>query len=86
MFGDDLRKSTDRKLQRQLQQKRVAREYQRWAMSNGMSAVNAQRFAPPDVKEGMSLIRQEEKQVQKDAMHRQKERIAERFSVQGSGT
>ena len=86
MFGEDLKKMADRKLQRQLEQKRLARDYQRWVMSNGMSAVDAQRFAPADVKKGMSLIRQEEKQVQKDAMHRQKERIAERFSVQGSGT
>ena len=86
MFGVDLKAAKDRKIQRQLEQKRIAREYQRWAMSNGMGPAEAQRWAPPDVKAGLGMINQENKQAQRQAAHQQKERIKERFSVQGSGS
>ena len=81
MLGHNIQAERDRKIQRQLAQKRTAREYQRWAMSNGLSPGEAYRFAPPDVQAGWGLIRSEQKQAQRDAYHRQKESIANRFRV-----
>ena len=86
MFGVDLKASRDRKIQRQLEQKRIAREYQRWAMANGMGPAEAQRWAPPDVKAGLSLISSENRAADLAAFRGQKERIKEKFSVQGSGS
>lgn len=85
MFGADLRAAKDRKIQKELDQKRVAREYMRYATSRGMTPGDAMRFAPTDVKDGISLIRREEKKVAMDDLHRQKERMANQFKIQTQG-
>lgn len=83
MFGESLRAARDRKIQRELDQKRLAREYMRHCDSNAISSADAMRLAPGDVKAGLSLISSERKKAQRAALHQQKERMANRFKIQG---
>lgn len=80
-YGQDLRAARDQKLQLELQQKAVARRYQQWAISAGLSPQDAHRYASPDVQAGLVHIRRDEKKHQLRVAHQTKERIAARFSV-----
>ena len=86
MFGESIKASRDRKLLRQFQQKRVAREYMRHCDQNGISSRDAALLMPADVKAGLCLIQSENRAADLAAFRGQKERIANRFNIQGSGS
>ena len=86
MFGVDLRGAKDRKIQRELAQKRAAREYMRHCDQNGICSRDAHLLMPADVKAGMAMIRSENRAADLAAFRGQKEQMANRFNAQGSGS
>ena len=77
--GSNPAEAKARSIQRQLENKRASRAYDKHCASCGMSAIEAQILAPPNVKRGKALRNMEQRQRQKEAFHSKKEKLARKF-------
>ena len=82
MLGESQRRSRDLKIQRELRQKRVAREYMRHCDQNGISSRDASLLMPCDVKAGLSMIRAENRKADMELFRAKKQQMKDKFQVQ----
>ena len=82
MLGESLQKSRDRKIQRELDQKRVAREYMRHCDQNGICSRDASLLMPHDVKAGLAMINAENRKAEMASFRAKKQQMKDKFQVQ----
>ena len=82
MLGESLRRSRDLKIQRELQQKRLAREYMRHCDQNGISSRDASLLMPSDVKAGLSMIKAENRAADMESFRTRKQQMKDKFQIQ----